>query len=47
MQDLELGEAVDVPVGVYHLDAVHGHHGDLSGDCQPVLEDEILTDDLK
>ena len=34
--DLELCEVVDVPVGVHHLDAVHGHHGDLRGDCQPV-----------
>ena len=36
--NLEFGEAVEVPVGVHHLDAVLGHHGDLRGDCQPVLE---------
>ena len=33
--DLKLGEAVEVPVGVHQLDHVHGHQGDLRGNCQP------------
>ena len=28
---------MDVSVGVHYIDAVHGRHGDLRGDCQPEL----------
>ena len=43
LSDLHLAEAVDVPVGVHHLDDIHGRHGDLCGDCKPISIQKITS----
>ena len=43
LSHLHLAEAVDVPVGVHHLDDMHGRHGDLCGDCKPISIQKITS----